>query len=302
MTTPCVAAASPTCADNGGQCLGIKSLSTSEDVVAYKSSLPNGDAVYVWAPVEGANLPIVAFIHGSHTEPSMYTRYATILASQGFVIVAPEHKRELFGDFAHYPQQAFINWSVDFAAAENANSESPLAGRIDVSRVFLTGHSMGGGTALGIACNFGQPGLVVDEWSVPKELVAVVVNGTHNIPPPRTGEPLPVNNIVPIAFMQGSVDDVVTLDQAQRTFAVVAGQGPNAFIEIQGGNHFFLTDCDNPVGANPDRNPMTLDQTRSVEAAAHWTAVWFKASDKDPQAVASLNEGSNADYVKVSVS
>ncbi|MUH43501.1 MAG: hypothetical protein F2792_04870 [Actinobacteria bacterium] len=47
---------------------------------------------------------------------------------------------------------------------------------------------------------------------------------------------------------------------------------------------------------------MTLDQSRSVEAAAHWTAVWFKASDKDPQAVASLNEGSTADYVKVSVS
>lgn len=266
-------------------------LSALAEVVAYETTVVSGDPAVVWAPTRGTNLPLVVLIHGSHTHPAMYTKYASIIASHGFVVIAPEHQRELFGDFAHYPQQAFINWAMKLADDENAREGSPIQGRVDTTRVLLSGHSMGGGAALGIASDFGQPGLVVDDWSMPNELVAVVVNGTHNIPPPRTGEPLPVSNKVPIAFMQGSVDDVVKLEQVERTFAVVEGVKPYLYVEIAGGNHFFLTDVDNPEGVNPDRHAMELDQETSVLSAATWTALWFLANLGDASALDLLRAG-----------
>jgi predicted dienelactone hydrolase len=270
-------------------------LARVEGVVAYTSELPHGDPVVVWAPLSGSLLPVVVLIHGSHCRPQMYTLFASLLAERGFVVVAPEHRRELFGDVAHYPQQAFVNWAMDFAGAENARAGSPVAGRVDISRVLISGHSMGGGATLGIASDTAQFGLVVDEWSMPTELVAVAVSGTHNIPPPRTGDPIPVNNLVPIAFLQGTIDDVVKLDQVERTFAVVHGVTPRLFVEVIGGNHFFLTDTDSPGGANADRRPMELDQEVAVRSAADWTATWFEANLGDADAMAALRRGASAD-------
>ncbi len=274
-------------------------LSTSTQVVGYRVESEQADAMYAWAPLAGTSLPVVVFIHGSHTNPRMYTKYASLLAESGFIVVAPEQEREVFGDFAHYPQQAFVNWALEFVEAENLRPQSPIAGRVDRSQVFLVGHSMGGGTTLGVVGDFSQPGLSDQPWSVPSELKAAVVNATHNIPPPRTGDPVPVTNSVPLAFMQGSVDDVVTLDQAARTFAAVNGVLPRAFVTIEGGNHFFLTDVDNPEGANPDRASMQWDQDASVEAAAKWTANWFRANSGSSQAVALLQGESLSSNVRV---
>lgn len=262
-----------------------------QEVDFYEVAMANGDPAFVWAPSSGADLPLVVLIHGSHTHPQMYTHYASIIASHGFVVVAPEQQRELFGDFAHYPQQAFVNWAIAVAETENAREWSPVQGRIDTSSILITGHSMGGGVTLGIASNFAQPWLSDDEWSMPEGLVAVVVNGTHNIPPPRTGDPLPVNNLVPIAFVQGSVDSVVTLDQVKRTFDVVEGVRPFFYVEVAGGNHFFITDQDNPEGCNPDKNPMELEQELSVLSAATWTALWFRANLGDDAAMQMLRTG-----------
>ena len=108
-----------------------------------------------------------------------------------------------------------------------------------------------------------------------------VVMGTHNIPPPRTGDPIPVTNKVPLAFFQGSIDSVVTLDQSERTFAVVNGVTPRMFVTVEGGNHFFMTDVDNPPGVNEDKAAMGLAQDLSVHSVAHWIVVWFRAAAGD---------------------
>ncbi len=255
--------------------------STVDTVVAANSTLPNGLAVALWAPRSGADLPVVVLIHGSHTHPGMYNDLASLLADRGFVVVAPEQEREVFGDKAYYPQQAFVNWALDFAAAENQRPDSVVHGRLDLTKSYLIGHSMGGGTALGITGDFDQFGLVVDPWSRPESLIATVVMGTHNIPPPRTGDPIPVTNKVPLAFFQGSIDSVVTLDQSERTFAVVNGVTPRMFVTVEGGNHFFMTDVDNPPGVNEDKAAMGLAQDLSVHSVAHWIVVWFRAAAGD---------------------
>lgn len=268
-------------------------------VTASETTLPNGRQLFVHAPDTGDALPLVVLIHGSHTHPRHYARYAAAVAAEGFVVVAPEEEREVFGDTAHYPQQAFITWSLAWAEAENAREGSPLAGRIDTGTVFVTGHSMGGGATLGIASDFDQFGLVVDEWSRPPQLAAALVHGTHNIPPPRTGDPLPVDNRVPLAFVHGTADGVVTLDQSRRTFDAVHGVLPRLFVEIEGANHFHLTDSSSPEGVNADKSAATADQDASVAAAARYSVLWFRANSGDGDAMATLRKGADEPHVTV---
>jgi dienelactone hydrolase len=252
------------------------------------TTVASGLSALAWAPLEGDALPVVVLVHGSHCTPSMYDGYATGLARAGFVVIAPEQIRTVFGDTAHYPQQAYVNWGLDWAIGENEREGSPLRGRIDTEHLFITGHSMGGGVSLGVASDVAQMGLSDDEWSRPRQLVAAAVNGTHNIPPPRTGDPLPVDNKVPIAFVQGTADGLVTAEQVERTFAVVHGVKPWLRVLIDGGNHYFITDADAPDGARPDPVPMALDQAASVAAAASWTATWFRSVMGDADAAERL--------------
>ena len=276
-------------------------MSTTE-TITYETRVGPDELAYVHARAGEDALPLVANIHGSHVHPRFYSGYSAGVAAEGFVVVTPEHVREFMGSTAHYPQQAVINWVLDWAIAENARADSPLFGRIDTDRLFLSGHSMGGGAVLGIVSDFDQAGLVVDEWSRPPQLIAAVANGTHNIPPPRTGDPLPVDNQVPLAFIHGASDGVVTLEQSERSFDVVHGVLPRLFVTIDGSTHFFLTDDDAPEGAHADKNgPASLPQDVSVPTAARWTALWFRAADGDTEAAAELRNGPRDDEKHVSV-
>jgi dienelactone hydrolase len=278
--------------------------SVINDIVEFETRVMSGDLAYAFGPrtsEDGEQHPLVVVVHGSHVHPKQYSEYSRALAREGFVVIVPEHVREFMGDTAHYPQQAVINWGVTWAEEENARADSPLHGRIDTDHVFLSGHSMGGGTTLGIVSDFSQFGLVVDEWSRPPSLVAAVVNGTHNIPPPRTGDPLPIDNKVPLAFVQGSIDSVVATEKVLRTFDVVQGVKPHLYVELDGGTHFFITDEDNPEGVNPDKNTPTLGQDVGIQSAARWTARWFRANLGDTQALADLRGGPGEDEPFVTI-
>ena len=268
----------------------------SDATLAFETRVGPDELAYVHAREGEDRLPLVALIHGSHVHPRHYSRYAALLAAEGFVVVAPEHVRTFMGSTAHYPQQAFVNWVLDWAVAADADQAGPLHGRIDTDHLFVAGHSMGGGTTLGIVADVDQHGLVVDPWSRPPQLVAAVVNGTHNIPPPRTGDPLPVTNKVPLAFVQGTDDGTVTFDQASRTFEAVDGVLPRLFVAVDGATHYLVTDDDVPEGAHPDPNgPATLAQQDSIGTAVRWTATWFRAQLGDPDAAARLRDGAGPD-------
>jgi hypothetical protein len=112
---------------------------------------------------------------------------------------------------------------------------------------------------------------------------------------------------VPIAFISGSLDSLVTLDQVSRTFAGVRGVKPYLQVVLDGGNHFFLNDEETPPGARPDPNAMQIDQQVSVASSARWTALWFKANLGDAEALAEIaaasDEGRSAaePHVKVTL-
>lgn len=140
--------------------------------------------------------PVVTFSHGYMGIRSQNTWQMEELASQGYVVVAPNHtygaiitvfsdKRVIFG-LTEPPDDMPVNtagrlairqWAedtqfvLDQLAVWNGETGHFLNGRLDLDRVGFFGHSMGGGTALQTALNgvHCRALLLLDPWLKPYE-------------------------------------------------------------------------------------------------------------------------------------
>lgn len=113
---------------------------------------------YVWYPVQkpagtpdtsGGPFPLVIFASGAQTGALSCCRYLlSHFAAYGFVIISwdPRMEGENFWHTIGYRSLDYRR-IVD-AAEEMAASGGPLAGMIDLRRIAIAGHSLGGGTAL----------------------------------------------------------------------------------------------------------------------------------------------------------
>jgi dienelactone hydrolase len=128
------------------------------------------------APIaEGAH-PIIAFTHGYTGTFTDYTFLFEDLASRGYVVASVDHTYEAtavafpdgrfvksvfgshLGKTMRTDEQAFsfavsvrlsdLKFVLNELERLNASAESPFAGKLDMSRVALAGHSLGGMTAL----------------------------------------------------------------------------------------------------------------------------------------------------------
>jgi predicted dienelactone hydrolase len=146
----------------------------------------------------GAPFPVILFSHGYGGFRAQNTSQAQDLASHGFVVAAVEHPYasaitvfpdgrlalknpdtlpEGLGDAAYEAaaERLVAQWTADliFAldtlAAMNAEPGSPFAGRLDLARVGVMGHSTGGGAAVQFCAQ--EPrcaaGLGMDAWLLP---------------------------------------------------------------------------------------------------------------------------------------
>lgn len=111
--------------------------------------------VRVSAPATGTGLPVVLLSHGNGWHHDGYAPLASFWAAQGFVVIQPTHldsRRNAFGfDHPVFP----VIWTERIADLTRILDQLPaleaavpgLAGRTDVSRVAVAGHSWGGQTA-----------------------------------------------------------------------------------------------------------------------------------------------------------
>jgi predicted dienelactone hydrolase len=192
----------------------------------------------------GAPYPVVLWSHGNGGVPWEATYLTTLLASHGFVVVAPAH----VGNTAEtcpqpcvdaYPparsarDEARANRPDDLIAAfdqslQLSNGEDPLlAGLLDPARVGAAGESFGSQTALrvlGLDSRF-RAGVAMAGGAVPPLLAAVPM--IH----------------VPTMLMGAGLDDMEPFADQETVFAAFPDSGPERWlVALPHAGHFAFQD------------------------------------------------------------
>jgi predicted dienelactone hydrolase len=99
--------------------------------------------------------PLVVFSHGFSLSPIVYSTLVEHYASQGYVVLAPEHNESFDGSLTGFWEELIdrpvdIHRTIDYAEHLTKSGE-PLAGLIDLDSIAVVGHSYGGYTALAAA-------------------------------------------------------------------------------------------------------------------------------------------------------
>jgi predicted dienelactone hydrolase len=172
--------------------------------------------------------PVVVFVHGTASWRSQSLSLMTLWASRGFVVVAADHPGLWLADTLSLicPDQPSgpqdLEGDVDRILDALSAPEGDLAfleGRLDTSRVAMTGHSAGGSVAA----------LLVDRPGV--EVVIPMASGT----PPVTSETLKAT-----LFLGGIDDGVVPFSSTQSGFD--ATSSPKWLVGLDRAGHLAFSD------------------------------------------------------------
>jgi predicted dienelactone hydrolase len=242
-----------------------------------------GKALAPIAP--GGPFPVVFLEHGSGVVPAVYTVLAEGLASSGFIVVAPNHspdslisvfpdghairfapywpvnadrraQGEAIGRFAENVLVADVRFVLDQLSGM-AQHDGFWRGHLDLSRVGIVGHSMGGTTA-GLATR--------DE---PRILAGVNLDGSTY--PGMNGDVRPVNVRKPYLFL---MTEGHASDPASRGHEFAGKKSHTYYVVVSGADHMSFTDQrmlvsrfsrESPADDTIfDRALLTLQLTRSL--------------------------------------
>lgn len=95
----------------------------------------------------------IAFSPGFRAAAANYEWWGPVMASLGYNVFILNTNEPTDGLAARADALAAL---VDFIKAENDNPDSPVTNKIDVNKIALMGHSMGGGAALAAADRLGD--------------------------------------------------------------------------------------------------------------------------------------------------
>jgi dienelactone hydrolase len=262
----------------------------------------------------GAPYPVVVVLPGVNVASSGYLDLAVALARAGMVSVTYDWVGQLF------PGQYGLTPGVDLGtvgpdtygsgpttpalaplleAVEAAQTEGPLAGLLDTSRVGLFGHSAGGTVALQSA----RP-----EWF--PQVAAVATYGSHTMASQQLGHPpatlLPTGIKVPVLLAAGTADGVVAAsairygqeagapghDPVEMTWERAVPEGTEAWlVRLADAGHLLPATPEDPTSARGFlEEPPAGDQDRLRAVLLELLTTFFSAHlRRDPDAAAALD-------------
>ena len=226
------------------------------------------DATYkavINAPLDpGAGpYPLVMFSHGSCGLPNQSSFLWPLIASQGFVVVAPPHPGNTIFEFptcgtlqaqvaSAVERPADIRFVLDQMLAADLDPASPFAGAIDETRIGMAGHSFGGYTTYVVAIQDAR--------------IKVALPMAPAVPASQ-----PVLT-VPSLTMLSQLDTFVNLTAIRDAYQ--RAHPAKYLVEIENAGHFaYSTGCFPSPDCNP---PTTLTQDEAHAAVLRWVLGFLK--------------------------
>lgn len=167
----------------------------------------------------------IAFSPGFRAAASNYEWWGPTLASLGYNVFILNTNEPTDGLGARADALAAL---VEFIRSENANPDSPVANKIDVDKIALMGHSMGGGAALQAARRLG------DEISavIPLQLYCCEPGGSFE------GDYGAIS--APALVIASAADEVAPPDAHARLLYDSLGSENKVYMEFAAGDHMIV--------------------------------------------------------------
>jgi dienelactone hydrolase len=197
------------------------------------------------------------FSHGSCGYPLQSTFLLPLIASRGYVVVAPPHPGNTIFEFpscgtpqvqlssaVERPQD--VIFALDQMLAASADPASPFSGALDASRIGMSGHSFGGFTTFLVVAQDAR-----FKVAIPMAPATPVMHASL---------------AVPSLMMLGTIDGVINLTTARQAYA--DSLSPKYKVEIEHAGHYaFSNGCFPSADCNP---PTTLTQDEAHAPVLRW--------------------------------
>ena len=177
----------------------------------------------------------IAFSPGFRAAADNYEWWGPTLASLGYNVFIFNTNEPTDGLGARADALVAL---VDFIKAENANPDSPVANKIDVDKIALMGHSMGGGAALAAADRLGD------------EVGAVIPLAAYCCEPGGSFEG-DFSSLTAAALVIASAEDTVAppAEHARMLYDLLGSEN-KVYMEFAAGDHMF------PANGGPEHETM----------------------------------------------
>ena len=176
-----------------------------------------------------APFPGVVIIPGFTEVQAQINQWGTFLASHGFAVMMVDSAANGAGNTGVLPpsRASGLEEGVKTLQGENTRSGSALSGKLDVSRMAIMGHSMGGG------------GTLLAATATPTLKAAIGLcpwnpGGTYAM------------DTVPTLFFDGTADTLVPPSAAMPEYQSIPTTTHKVYAEFNGGSHFV---ANTPLGA-----------------------------------------------------
>jgi len=179
------------------------------------TSASNGQGTTIIRPAQLGTLgctkhPVILWSNGAAATVSTYQPLLEHFASHGFIVAAGEGRSS---------SAAPLLAGLDYLTTQNGTAGSVFAGKVDLDHVGATGHSLGGGAAVGAGAD-------------PRvDTVAPLEGGPFNDPAQLHG---------PALYFAGSADLIVWPSVVHDRYAQ-SSHVPAIYAELKGADHFVVS-------------------------------------------------------------